>query len=164
MADIVSPEKRSRMMAGIRGKNTRPEMIVRRTLFSAGYRYRLYRKDLPGTPDIVLPKYRCVIFVNGCFWHGHENCRLFRLPKSNTEFWRAKIEGNIARNRQKYDALAERGWRIIIVWECAMKGKYALSGSQLIHTLANAIHNRHEEVLEIEGQKHVVLPDSDYSN
>lgn len=137
-------------MAGIQGKNTGPEMIVRRTLFSAGYRYRLYRKDLPGTPDIVLPRYRCVIFVNGCFWHGHENCRLFRLPKSNTEFWRAKIEGNIARDRKKYDALAERGWRIIIVWECAVKGAQRLSHADFQYQLFHAISEK-KKCLVIKG-------------
>lgn len=137
-------------MAGIQGKNTRPEMIVRRTLFSAGYRYRLYRKDLPGTPDIVLPRYHCVIFVNGCFWHGHENCRLFRLPKSNTEFWRVKIEGNIARDREKYDALVERGWRIIIVWECAIKGSQRLSHADFQYQLFNAITEK-KKCLVIKG-------------
>ena len=139
MVDIVSPAKRSIMMSGIRGKNTKPEIIVRKLLFSAGYRYRLYRKDLPGTPDIVLPKYQCAIFVNGCFWHGHDNCPLFRLPKSNTDFWRIKIGGNISRDHEKYNSLLANGWRIVIVWECALKGAHRLPEEDFQNLLYDAV-------------------------
>lgn len=139
MVDIVSPAKRSIMMSGIRGKNTKPEIIVRKLLFSAGYRYRLYRKDLPGTPDIVLPKYRCAIFVNGCFWHGHDNCPLFRLPKSNTDFWRTKIGDNISRDHEKYNSLLANGWRIVIVWECALKGAGRLPEEDFQNLLYDAV-------------------------
>ncbi|WP_045859701.1 very short patch repair endonuclease [Teredinibacter purpureus] len=122
MSDIVSPEMRSRMMSGIKGKNTRPEMVVRKGLFRRGFRYRLHLKQLPGKPDLVLPRYHAVIFVHGCFWHRH-NCRLFKWPKSNTEFWRDKITGNIQRDERHSRQLADAGWRILIVWECAIKGK-----------------------------------------
>ena len=98
MADVKTPEQRSRNMAAIRGKDTKPEMIVRKYLFSRGLRFRVQVKKLPGTPDIVLPKYRTAIFVNGCFWHRHEGCKYFRLPKSNVEFWKEKIERNIERD------------------------------------------------------------------
>jgi len=122
MADIVDTETRSRMMSGIKGKNTRPEMIVRRALHKAGYRYRLHRKDLPGNPDIVLPKYKTVIFVHGCFWHHHD-CKNFKWPKTREEFWRAKIEGNVERDRKAYAALEALGWKVIVIWECETREK-----------------------------------------
>lgn len=107
MADVMTPEQRSRCMAAVKGKDTKPEMIVRKYLFSRGMRFRVQVRKLPGTPDIVLPKYKTVIFVNGCFWHGHEDCKYFRLPKSNVEFWKEKIERNIelnTRNRTRVKA------------------------------------------------------------
>lgn len=125
MADIVSPEKRSRMMSGIRGKNTKPEIQVRKGLHAAGFRYRLHVRSLSGKPDIVLPRYRAVIFVHGCFWHGH-SCHLFRWPSSRTEFWKQKIEGNIRKDRESRKALAGAGWRIMTIWECAVKGRSRL--------------------------------------
>ncbi|MCC5997310.1 MAG: DNA mismatch endonuclease Vsr [Oceanicaulis sp.] len=122
MADIVPKAKRSEMMAGIRGKNTRPEILIRRALHARGYRFRLHRKDLPGKPDIVLPKYRAVIFINGCFWHGHD-CHLFKWPKTREDFWREKIGGNKVRDQAKRAALEQAGWRILVIWECALKGR-----------------------------------------
>jgi DNA mismatch endonuclease, patch repair protein len=107
------------MMASIRGKNTRPELIVRRAIHAAGFRYRLHVKELPGKPDIVLPKYRTVILVNGCFWHGHD-CEKFRLPKTRTNFWKKKINGNKRRDENAAKALNILGWRVAIVWECAV--------------------------------------------
>ena len=130
MADIVSPAKRSRMMAGIKGKNTKPEIQIRKMLHKRGFRFRLHRKDLPGRPDIVLPKYNSVIFVNGCFWHGHDDCKLFRYPKSRTEFWKTKIEGNKRRDEEKLAKLRP-DWRVIVIWECAVKGSQKLEGSIL---------------------------------
>ena len=108
-------------MAAIKGKDTKPEMIVRKYLFSRGLRFRIQVRKLPGNPDIVLPKYKTVIFVNGCFWHGHEDCRYFRLPKSNVEFWKAKIERNVARDVRNEVALKALGWRVVRVWECEIK-------------------------------------------
>lgn len=118
MADVVDPETRSRMMSGIKGKNTRPELLVRKKLYAAGLRYRLHVKDLPGRPDIVLPKYRTVILVHGCFWHQHANCRLAAKPKSNVEFWASKLSSNIQRDAETTAKLVALGWQVIIVWEC----------------------------------------------
>lgn len=108
-------------MSCIKGKGTKPEEFVLKYLFSQGFRYRKNDKRLPGTPDIVLPKYKTVIFVNGCFWHGHEGCKYFVWPKNNAEFWKNKIESNISRDRKKTKALEEQGWNVIMVWECELK-------------------------------------------
>lgn len=124
MADRHSKEIRSYNMSRIRGKNTKPEEIVRKYLFSQGFRYRKNDKRLPGTPDIVLPKYKTVIFVNGCFWHMHEGCRYFVWPKSNEEFWRNKILTNVIRDKRNYSALHELGWKVIVVWECQLKKQF----------------------------------------
>ena len=118
MVDIVDKATRSRMMAGIGGKNTRPEMAVRKHLFAAGFRYRLHRRDLPGRPDIVLPKYKTVIFVHGCFWHRHKGCRFAAVPATNAQFWQEKLDGNVARDRRSARALRAAGWRVLRVWEC----------------------------------------------
>lgn len=123
MADVHTPEQRSYNMSQIRGKNTKPEELVRKYLFSQGFRYRKNDARLPGKPDIVLPKYKTVIFVNGCFWHGHEDCRYFVWPKNNAEFWKEKITGNIQRDKNNYQLLTARGWRVIVVWECELKKK-----------------------------------------
>ncbi len=121
MADVHTPEQRSYNMSQIKGKNTKPEELVRKYLFSCGFRYRKNDKRLPGSPDIVLPKYKTVIFVNGCFWHGHDGCKYFAWPKSNTEFWKNKIEANIARDKKTIAELEKLGWNVIVVWECELK-------------------------------------------
>jgi len=121
MADSLTPEQRSKNMASISGKNTKPELAVRRFLFSNGLRYRLHRKDLPGNPDIVLPRHRTVIFVNGCYWHRHPGCKLAYTPKSNVEFWEKKFRGNIDRDHRNYVKLCEIGWNVLIIWECEVK-------------------------------------------
>lgn len=136
MADVVSKAKRSEMMSGIRGKNTKPEMIIRRGLHARGYRFRLHRKDLPGKPDIVLPKYGAAIFVNGCFWHGHD-CHLFKWPKTREAFWREKIGANQKRDLKSFDELRAKGWRCGTVWECALRGKYRLDPESLLDQLTS---------------------------
>ena len=123
MGDVVTPEQRHKCMARIRSKNTKPEIMVRKYLFARGFRYRKNVRRLPGTPDIVLRKYRTVIFVNGCFWHGHEGCRYSHLPKSNVEFWRNKIERNKKRDLRERVELRRMGWHVIQVWECQLKPK-----------------------------------------
>ena len=123
--DVHDKETRSYNMSCIKGKNTRPEEIVRKYLFSQGFRYRKNDKRLPGTPDIVLPKYKTVIFVNGCFWHGHDGCRYFVIPKTNTEFWTKKIETNRNRYIRKINDIQILGWNVIVVWECQLKKEKA---------------------------------------
>ena len=119
--DKLTKEQRHRCMAAIRGKGTRPELLVRKFLFSRGFRYRLNHPRLPGHPDIVLRKYRTVIFVNGCFWHGHAGCRYFRLPQTHVEFWERKITRNQERDKREQQELARMGWHCITVWECQLK-------------------------------------------
>lgn len=121
MTDIVDPATRSRMMSGIKSQNTKPEIIIRSIIHRHGFRFRLHAKELPGTPDIVLPKYRSVIFVHGCFWHKH-NCNLFKMPKTREYFWREKFERNIAHDTRSRNSLVASGWRVCILWECAIRG------------------------------------------
>ena len=115
-------EQRSRNMSAIKSKNTKPEITLRKLLHSMGYRFRLHRKDLPGSPDIVLPKYKTVIFVHGCFWHRHENCKYATTPKTRKEFWEKKFRENINRDNLNQANLSLKGWKIIIIWECQLKG------------------------------------------
>lgn len=119
----MTPEQRSRCMAAIKGKDTKPEMIVRKYLFSRGLRYRVNNRKLPGSPDIVLKKYKTVVFIDGCFWHGHEGCKYYRLPKTNVDFWRHKIAMNMARDYANGIDLRLAGWKVIRVWECEIKTK-----------------------------------------
>ena len=121
MSDIFSKEKRSIIMSKISSKNTKPEILVRKYLFAHGFRFRVNDKRLPGKPDILLPKYKSVIFVNGCFWHGHPGCKYAYTPKSNTEFWINKISGNQKRDAATKRKLEESGWKVIIVWECEIR-------------------------------------------
>ena len=123
MADVHSPETRSYNMSRIRGKDTKPEELVRKYLFSQGFRYRKNDARLPGKPDIVLPKYKTVIFINGCFWHGHDGCRYFVWPESNAAFWHDKIEKNKCRDAKKEAQLRNSGWNVITVWECELRPK-----------------------------------------
>ncbi|WP_318656110.1 very short patch repair endonuclease [Qipengyuania atrilutea] len=119
---MVDQATRSRMMAAIKGRDTKPEMIVRRGLHRRGFRFRLHDRALPGRPDLIFPRHRAVIFVHGCFWHGHD-CPFFRWPKSRPEFWRAKIGANIERDRAARTVLRAADWRVLTVWECAFRGK-----------------------------------------
>jgi DNA mismatch endonuclease (patch repair protein) len=130
MVDVVPLAVRSRMMSGIQGKNTKPELIVRRILFASGYRFRLHRRDLPGTPDIVMPGRRVAIFVQGCFWHFHQGCRYAKKPATRPEFWKAKLEANVARDSRSIASLREKGWRVLCVWECATRNAEALVALQ----------------------------------
>lgn len=116
--DIVSPERRSAMMAGIRGKDTKPELVVRRLAHHLGYRFRLHRRDLPGTPDLVFPGRRKLVFVHGCFWHRHPGCRFAYQPKSNVESWRAKFDTNVTRDARVRRELDKMGWDVLTIWEC----------------------------------------------
>ena len=137
MADIKTKESRSYNMSRIRSKNTKPEEIVRKFLFGKGFRYRKNDKRLPGTPDIVLSKYRTVIFVHGCFWHGHEGCKYFKWPKDNSDFWKTKITTNIERDERKYQELVALGWRVLTVWECQTRSKCRDNElGQLVKTLS----------------------------
>ncbi len=121
MADVHTPAQRSYNMSRIKGKNTKPEMLVRKFLHANGFRYRLHDKKLPGKPDIVLPKYKTVIFVHGCFWHGHEGCKYYTVPKTRTEWWEEKINGNIVKDNKAVQHLQQAGWKVIIIWECHLK-------------------------------------------
>lgn len=126
MVDSIDQAMRSLVMSRVKGKDTRPEMVVRKLVFAAGYRYRLHVKSLPGSPDLVFSARNKVIFVHGCFWHRHEHCSLARLPKSRVEFWTEKLNGNKARDERVYDALTEAGWEVLLVWECELKHREQL--------------------------------------
>lgn len=128
------------MMAGIRGKDTRPEMILRRGLHARGFRFRLNDRRLPGSPDLVFPGRRAAVFVHGCFWHGHA-CPLFRLPATRQEFWRAKIEGNATRDKAAESALLADGWRVLTIWECALKGRGRLPAETVLDRAAEWLVN-----------------------
>jgi DNA mismatch endonuclease (patch repair protein) len=121
LPDVVDQQTRSRMMSGIRGANTKPELVIRKALHRQGFRFRLHARDVPGRPDLLLPKYHAAIFVNGCFWHGHD-CSLFRLPGTRTEFWQAKIDRNRNRDAEVAVQLADQNWRQLSIWECAFRG------------------------------------------
>ncbi|MBC6442647.1 MAG: DNA mismatch endonuclease Vsr [Rhodobacteraceae bacterium] len=150
-ADIVSPRVRSRMMAGVKGMNTRPELAIRSALHRRGFRFRLHRKNLPGKPDLVFPGRNAVIFVHGCFWHGH-GCHLFRWPKSREGFWREKIGKTIERDQQQLQALAEAGWRIGTVRECALKGKACLPFDSVVDQCAVWLKSD-TKMLEVSGDE-----------
>ncbi len=121
--DRYPPEKRSEIMSQIRGKNTTPELVIRKYLFSRGFRYRVNDDRYPGKPDMVLPKYGTVIFIHGCFWHSHENCKASKLPETRKEFWKKKISDNMERDQRNIQELERQGWNIIVVWECEIKNK-----------------------------------------
>lgn len=124
MTDVHSKAVRSYNMSRIQGKNTKPEMLVRKYLFSKGFRYRLHDIKLPGKPDIVLPKYKTAIFIHGCFWHGHDGCKYFSVPKTRTEWWLNKIVGNISNDSRTIALLSNHGWNVIVIWECELKPNF----------------------------------------
>jgi DNA mismatch endonuclease (patch repair protein) len=146
MIDVVNVATRSRMMAGIRAKNTSPELLIRRSLHRLGFRFRLHDKRLPGKPDLLLPKYRAVIFVHGCFWHGHE-CPVFKWPTTRAEFWRSKIERNRENDGCHIKALREMGWRVCVIWECSVR-KY---GGEVLALRVSRWLAEESHTLEIHG-------------
>jgi DNA mismatch endonuclease (patch repair protein) len=146
MADIVSRDVRSRMMASIRSRDTKPELLVRRYLHGLGFRYRLTSARLPGRPDLVLSRYKAVIFVHGCFWHGHEGCRFATVPSTRREFWQTKINGTKVRDARSESSLFQQGWRVAIIWECALR----LSPEESLNELSEFVISR-EESVEISG-------------
>lgn len=149
MVDTVDIQIRSRMMAAVRGVDTKPEVLLRKALHARGYRYRLHSKKLPGKPDIVFPMYSAVIFVNGCFWHGHD-CPMFRMPKSNVNFWQDKITKNKERDLVVIEKLLSMGWRIGILWECALLGKTRMNFDDLLRLTEKWLHSSDSQ-LTIQG-------------
>ena len=154
MSDSLSPQQRHAAMSAIHGKDTKPEIIVRKWLWRHGYRYRLNHRRLPGKPDIVMRKYRTCIFVNGCFWHGHEGCRYYTVPKTNTEFWLDKVRRNQERDSKVLQQLTSMGWHSITIWECELKpAKREATLNSLVYTLNKIfLHDR--------GVKLYEMPDS----
>lgn len=150
MSDIVDKKTRSEMMSGIRGSNTKPELLVRKALFGRGFRYRLHPRDISGKPDLALPKYKAVIFVDGCFWHMH-GCDLFKWPKTREEFWRTKLTRNRERDSEVNKLLHERGWRIARIWECALKGRKKRPINEIVDTVEHWLIDD-TEFLEIAGE------------
>lgn len=150
MADVVSASVRSRMMSGIRSKDTKPEMILRKGLHGLGFRFRLHDRTLPGHPDLVFSRYRAVIFAHGCFWHGHD-CHLFKWPSTRPDFWREKINRNRTVDERSQRALDEAGWRYAIVWECALKGRGRLSVENVLEQCASWLRQGRGN-LEIRGE------------
>jgi len=151
VADIVSPETRSRMMSGIRASGTVPELVLRKGLHRRGLRFRLHDKRLPGKPDLVFPKHRATLFAHGCFWHAHD-CSLFKWPSSREAFWREKISGNRARDERNEAGLKKSGWRVGRVWECALKGKGKLDPEQVLDICADWVRSQQPE-LDVRGHE-----------
>lgn len=143
MTDVFSQEKRSWIMSRVQGRNTKPEMLVRSFVFRMGFRFRLHRRDLPGTPDIVLPRHRKVIFVHGCFWHGHKSCQRSKRPTTNESFWNNKLDGNIERDKRYRREIRKMGWKVLIVWECETKRPV-----KLLRKLERFLHGGREKGTE----------------
>ena len=146
MTDIVDPKRRSAIMARITSRDTAPELAVRSMAHKMGFRFRLHRKDLPGRPDLVLPKHRLVIFVNGCFWHRHSGCANSIMPKTRTAFWRQKLNGNVERDRRNYQRLLAMGWRTLVIWECETENNVRLHA-----ILATALTRPYEQQHKLAG-------------
>lgn len=153
MADIVDRPTRSRMMSGFGTKDTKPELIIRKALHHRGFRYRLNCRDIPGKPDIVLQKYKAIIFVHGCFWHQH-NCHLFKWPSSNTEFWNKKLTHNRLHDERIHSRLIEDGWRIATIWECSLRSAQRLPIDWIVRRLSDWLEKETTTTLEIKGMPH----------
>lgn len=141
MVDTVDIQTRSRTMAAIKGKNTKPEILLRKAIHARGYRYRLHVINLPGKPDMVFPKYVAVIFMHGCFWHGHD-CHIFKMPKSNVDFWKSKISRNKERDIEVEKKLISMGWRVGVIWECALQGKTRINFDDLLELIEAWLHSK----------------------
>jgi DNA mismatch endonuclease (patch repair protein) len=148
--DTVDKATRSKIMSKVGQKATGPETKLRKALFARGFRYRLNVRKLPGSPDIVLPKYKAAIFVHGCFWHRHEGCKYATTPKSRVEFWKEKFEANVARDRRNVEKLLEMGWRVAVVWECALKGKDGVRDEYVQEIVRWIVGEREADLLEID--------------
>ena len=149
MTDKVTSQQRSKMMSAIKGKNTKPEIVIRKILYSEGYRYRLHVNSVIGNPDIVIRKLKTAIFINGCFWHGHD-CPLFTIPKTRSDFWKQKIESNIKRDSENMQKLQDSGWKVVIIWGCSMKGKIHLSLEDLSRMVLEALKSN-ESIVQIKS-------------
>ncbi|MDE7096419.1 MAG: very short patch repair endonuclease [Muribaculaceae bacterium] len=160
MADVLTPEQRHRCMKAIKGKDTKPEIIVRKYLFSRGLRYRVNNRKLPGSPDIVLKKYKTVVFVDGCFWHAHRGCKYYRLSKSNVDFWRAKIARNIARDYVNNIDLELAGWNVIRIWECEIRTKATREEvlQRLYDNITQSSNSGHYQSNEIDNESIAAEP------
>ena len=152
--DVLSRERRHHVMSQIRGKDTRPEMLIRRGLHRLGLRYRIHQKTMPGTPDLVFTKYRVVVFVHGCFWHGH-SCPLFKWPKTRASFWKTKINRNRERDREALMEIDKDGWRTLVIWECSLKGKNKKPLPEVLQAAASFITDSKESFAEIMGSEAV---------
>lgn len=151
MADVLTAEQRQLNMSRIRGRDTKPEMLIRRNLHARGLRYRLHDRSLPGRPDLVFPKYRTAVFIHGCFWHAH-GCALSKLPATRQDFWKKKLDGNAARDRKAIGALQAAGWRVLVIWECSIRGPGRLNDLKALDSAAGYIRQDHGEPLkEIAG-------------
>lgn len=150
MADVLTPEQRQLNMSRIKGKDTKPEMLIRRGLHARGLRYRLHDRSLPGRPDLVFAKHLTALFVHGCFWHAHD-CALSKLPATRQDFWRTKLAANAARDRRAVDALLAAGWRVLIIWECALQGTRRLPEGKVLDTAAYFVQKSTRPLLDIAG-------------
>ena len=150
MADVLTPEQRRVVMGRIRGKDTKPELLIRRGLHAQGLRYRLHKTDLPGRPDMAFPKCRAVVFIHGCFWHGHE-CSLFRWPKTRATFWADKLNRNRQRDQDTLVAMAAAGWRVLVIWECALKGRHRKDLADVLTAAREFVLKGEAPFAEIQG-------------
>lgn len=151
MVDVVTPEKRRQMMSGIQGKNTQPELVIRKNLYAMGFRYRIHDKRIPGKPDLVFTSRKAAIFIHGCFWHVHD-CHLFKWPSSRVDFWKQKLSGNVQHDKEILAKLNDDGWHILTIWECALKGKNRLSIEEIMDKTVSWL-NTSAENSEIRGKE-----------
>jgi DNA mismatch endonuclease (patch repair protein) len=153
MADVLTREQRHLNMSRIRARDTKPEMAIRSALHRCGFRFRVHKRDLPGRPDLVLARYRVAIFVHGCFWHGH-NCNLFKVPATRTSFWLKKIDRNRKRDAKSIADLQEMGWRVIVLWECALKGPWRCAMNDVVRAVSRRITAKGWSYFEVRGRGH----------